>query len=140
MRAEYSKRLLQFTSSLGYESFLVEEVCGLRMDCRNILHVPRDHLSALMASPVMTLATASWRVMSVNASSIIEYAYPCCASSSQCCPSTSGVASAKKAKYEHAGCCDEKSVTAWLRSTHRSTLDGSRNLPLSPMLYRRIMS
>ena len=45
----YSRELLEHVAALGYASYLVEEVCGVQMDCRNVLHVPRRLLARLRA-------------------------------------------------------------------------------------------
>ena len=39
--ATFSAELLRFTHALGYDAFLVDETCGTRADCRNVIHVPR---------------------------------------------------------------------------------------------------
>ena len=55
----FTASLLDFFSARTYVSFLVDEVCGVRTDCRNLLHVPREHVSLFADSPLLNLAIAS---------------------------------------------------------------------------------
>ena len=128
----YSIALLNLTAALGYASYMVEEVCGLRMDSRNLLHVPRLSRSRLEASAPFTLAYSAWRLLPVNASSIAEFAYPCCAAGGACCrtpPTTLQI-------FKPVSCCTEAVVVEWLKGQSRTTVDGGRTHPLSPPLYK----
>ena len=128
----YSIALLNLTAALGYASYIVEEVCGLRMDSRNLLHVPRLSRSRLEASAPFTLAYSAWRLLPVNASSIAEFAYPCCAAGGACCrmPQT------PQQIFKPVSCCTEAVVVEWLKGQSRTSLDGGRTRPLSPPLYK----
>ena len=39
----YTQRLLSLLDGLGYHSYVVQEPCGARSDCRNLLNLPRLH-------------------------------------------------------------------------------------------------
>ena len=91
MRQErkFTRDLLSYIDSLGYDSFVIEEPCGVRADCRNLLNLPRrgatQRASPFYGSPTLDLATAARRLFAVDGGSIFEHAYPCCARGGACC-------------------------------------------------------
>lgn len=59
----YTRELLQFTHTLGFDAYMIDEDCGTRLDCRNILHVPRATVTEalrawLQATPPLRPVTA----------------------------------------------------------------------------------
>jgi len=116
----YTTKLLSFLESLGYWTFLLEEEVGFPLDVRNLLNLPlrqrqaaigsvgspsaytshRDNRAtkhhvkrvAWNASHTLQKLMATGRLIHVNASTIFEHAYPCCAAGGTCCLS-------------HARCC-----------------------------------
>ena len=59
----FSTELLRFVHQMDYDSFIVEEVCGLRMDCRNLIHIPRQRRGLYASVPVVTIALAAHRLL-----------------------------------------------------------------------------
>jgi hypothetical protein len=94
--------LLNLVSSLGYDSFLVEEICGMRADCRNFLAIPRRRERAFAGSPTLDLATLGKTLFPVDATTISAHAFPCCARGGACCPG-------------HQHCCTHWAVEQWMR-------------------------
>ena len=84
---DFTAQLLSFIQSLGYASFLVEEPCGMRMDCRNILALPRKSAIArdTQLSHTLTIALRSRTLVRVDNRSIFDQAYPCCVDGGACC-------------------------------------------------------
>ena len=74
------------------------------------------------------VAWAAHRLLAVDATSVTEYAFPCCAVGGECCPS--GAA----ANGQHM-CCTSEIVSGWLRVHERSYLSGSREEVINPPLY-----
>ena len=83
---EKTKALLMYTHDLGYDSFLIEEVCGMRADMRNVLHIPRKRAHLFVGSHVLDMAISSKVLFAVNANTILKFAFPCCARGRECCP------------------------------------------------------
>lgn len=52
----HTKALLGYIDSLGYSSFLIEEIAGMTADVRNVLAVPASRLRAFTSSPALTAA------------------------------------------------------------------------------------
>ena len=102
----YTQRLLSQIESLGYDAHLVEERCGARADCRNLLCAPTEQRRRLARSAAVRNAVASGWLVRVNRSSIIERAYPCCAAGGAC-PS-----------------CSPSEVDRWLDERVRQRVDG----------------
>ena len=105
--AEYSRRLLELADTLGYDTFLVEEICGLRADCRNLLCIPRARHAEFRGSPTLDLVTASRKLFQVDATSLPSHAYPCCQPNGECCRS-------------RRRCCAKEDVARWLRDARRA--------------------
>jgi FkbM family methyltransferase len=100
--------LLHLIQELGYSSFLVEEQCGVPVDCRNILNLPRETLNIFKGSPILDLATASGKLFAVNPQNVASQAYAeACRPGGICCPNGAGK-----------GCCYHTCVQAWLGSLH----------------------
>ena len=98
--------LMEVVESLGYDAYIVEEICGMRADCRNMLLIPRARMRFLTRgrSDVLDLAVASRVLIAVNASTIGSFAFPCCRAGGECCP-----------RHLRGGfCCSHGMVDAWL--------------------------
>ena len=119
----YTRALLAETRSLGYDCYLVEEICGLRADCRNLICLPHSRRRRFLGSPVLDLATASRKLFQVDADSMRTHAYPCCADGAECCLRGS----------THRHCCTKETVTAWMRKARREHNESS--LQRDPALY-----
>ena len=81
-----TEELLAYIDTLGYDSFLIEEICGMRADTRNVLHIPRKRATSFVSSHVLDMAIASKVLFAVDAKSILNFAFPCCARGRECCP------------------------------------------------------
>jgi FkbM family methyltransferase len=105
-RPRDARAILQYLDdTLSYETLLVEEVCGLPLDCRNILAVPRERASSIRSSPPLLLAEGRHHLFPVSADNVTLYGYPCCRFGSPCCSHWP----------TRKGCCDLASVDAWFR-------------------------
>jgi len=77
-------RVLQAAQALHYSLWVVQESCGLPLDCRNVLAVPQRRVAAFTASVLHRLgaATAGKLLMPVDfpldRASVGRLAYPCC--------------------------------------------------------------
>ena len=78
----FSRRLVALVRSLGYVVFSVPEVCGQRMDCRNILCLPRSRRAVYEGSSVLDLAVASRRLFPVD--DIADHGFSCCVPGGGC--------------------------------------------------------
>lgn len=96
----YSVALLRDIESLDYDAYLVEEPCGVRADCRNLLCFPRARARLFTGSPTLSLALASRTLVRVTSESIVSMAYPCCAKGGACC-------------QQRGSCCNFKAVIGW---------------------------
>ena len=107
----FTQRLLKHVDEeLHYDAFLVEEICGVRVDCRNLLLLPRDGFHRFQGSATLDLAVASGSLYAVDARSIGHFAYPCCRDGGECCPTT---------RQLDQFCCTHKTVQHWLGSVLR---------------------
>lgn len=100
----YTRELLAELAASGYETYLVEEVCGGRADCRNIIGFPRSRRAEFVGSPTLKQALASRALQPASAENIGGLAYPCCAPGGECCERTPG-----------AHCCTTRTTLEWLR-------------------------
>lgn len=125
--ASYTRSLLLEVAGLGYDCYLVEEICGLRADCRNLICIPHARQQNFMGSPILDLATASRKIFQVDADAMAAHAYPCCASGGACC--------LRGPRHRH--CCTKETVAAWLRSTRRDANDSAvlTGLQRDPALF-----
>jgi FkbM family methyltransferase len=104
--ATYTTLLLTFLDQLGYDTYVIDEVCGYPyMDYRNLLNIPRTLSRNLPFSDAFNLALATDAIFRVNASSIATLVYPCCAAGGDCCPDPNN-------------CCREDVVNQWLEDHH----------------------
>lgn len=107
-----TRRVLEMMAAADYASFLVEEIAGQRADIRNLLHLPRRRWDAFaQSSHVLTVALASHSLVAVDASSIEQFAFPCCRRGAECC--------------SDARCCSHTSVQRFL---HRAVVRGGEDL------------
>ena len=73
-KARRVRQLLAFMWGHGYESWMVDESCGYQVDCRNLLHIPRERMRTFVGSPSLDVAVASRAVLPIgNLSTAIEY-------------------------------------------------------------------
>ena len=85
--ANFTRSLFDFIDNLGYDSYVVNEVCGAPyMDFRNVLNIPRELSARLVHSDVFSLGLATETIFRVNSNTILEKVYPCCAPFAACCP------------------------------------------------------
>lgn len=102
----YTKDLLDFIDSLGYDSYVIDEVCGYpHMDFRNILNVPRKLSTRLINSDAFTFALNLDAVWRVDSKSIFETVLPCCVLGGACCQVQS---------TNDKECCGEGVVLNWM--------------------------
>jgi hypothetical protein len=100
----YTRELLAELAASGYETYLVEEVCGVRADCRNIIGFPRSRHAEFAGSPTLKQALASLVLQPATASTIGGLAYPCCAPGGECCQMKPGTR-----------CCNAYTTLDWLK-------------------------
>lgn len=104
-KAQLTASLLQLVDRLHYRSYMVEEQCGIPVDCRNILNLPIERLSLFQGSPILDLATASQKLFKVTARSIKKRAYAeVCSPGGACCPTGPPA------------CCYSTCVQSWLKN------------------------
>ena len=116
--AAFTERLLAFIERLGYDVLLVEEECGLPLDCRNLVAIPRQQPGLLpLVLGLLVDDVRLERVVLVNSSNIFRRAYPCCRSGESCCRSPGA-------------CCTYQTVRQGqrlsLNQRHRGPADGHR--------------
>jgi FkbM family methyltransferase len=71
----YTRKLAEFIEGLGYSMYLTDEICGVRIDCRNLLCIPAASEANLVASShTLTLAIGSGVLRRVTSTSIFEAA------------------------------------------------------------------
>ena len=80
-----ARALLHALSELGYDAYLIDEVCGTPFDCRNLLCLPRES-AAFLGSPVLDLAVGARRLFAVTPHNVGEYGFACCRRGGECCP------------------------------------------------------
>jgi FkbM family methyltransferase len=105
---DYTKSLIDYIYDIGYDAYLVNEVCGDRLDFRNILAFPRHRSKVLEYSDAFNLLMAGNLVIRVDAVSIFDWVYPCCKLGGECCDFDSTA---------HSGCCKEATVLSWLETS-----------------------
>jgi FkbM family methyltransferase len=105
----YSKALLDFIDGLGYDSYLVDEVCGYpHMDFRNMINIPRTLSQKLTHSDAFSFALATQAIFRVDSSTVFDKVYTCCAPGAECC--ANGDVSDKN-------CCSQQCVAGWMKNS-----------------------
>ena len=105
----YSTALLSFMERIGYRSFRVEEIAGIRADVRNLHAFPSrggafpSRLNDFQSSPALNTAYMGNVLLPVSSRTILLHAFPCCAPKAECCPG-------------RGGCCSHWRVDAWIKS------------------------
>ena len=117
----YTTALLAYTAAMDYSAFMVDEPCGARSDCRNVLHLPGERRASLLESPALNLAISSRSLVSVDSQSIHRHAFPCCRTGGACCPHPAP---------PRVHCCGERNVAHWLTETSEGRSYSARR-PLS---------
>lgn len=108
---EYTNNLLDFISELGYDSYVINEVCGYpHMDYRNLLNIPRSKSKSLRFSEIFVLLHATQSITRIPTQSegqktIFEIVVPCCKLGESCCPGSD---------INAPSCCSEDRVSTWL--------------------------
>ena len=113
-RAE-AEALLRHMTALDYDSYLIEEIVGIRADLRNIIHFPRERFNQFRASSALTIATVTRGLQAVQAESLAQHAFPCCERGRECC----SVSKDGRAK----DCCAHYKVHDWMRAAMRNGSD-----------------
>ena len=112
--ANLTRALLGLLQQLSYRPYLVEEQCGLPVDCRNLLCVPRERLPSFKRSPTLDLASSTGRLVAVTEASISSHAYAAaCAPGGECCkggPENRGFVRG----WWKTDCCASGCVKRWL--------------------------
>ena len=73
----YTARLFDFIDgTLQYDVYLIDEVCGSRLDCRNLLATPRARRLALKGSPTLDLAIATGSIARMASATELLRAVP----------------------------------------------------------------
>lgn len=104
-----SAAVLAHMASRGYDSYLIEEITGIRADLRNVLHLPRERRRTFEGSSALDLAVATRGLLAVNTTTLPQMAFPCCALGAECCP-------VDAAGRTHA-CCSHARVHSWISRT-----------------------
>lgn len=104
-RREAAEAVLRHVRALGYDSYLIEEVAGIRADIRNLLHVPREMHASLRDMGALDVAVAARALQAVSAETIGQHAFPCCVRGGECCPAGGR------------DCCAHYRVDRWLRQS-----------------------
>ena len=112
---DIARDVLQQMKALGYDSYLIEEICGQRADIRNVIHLPRAR-SYLAQSHTLTLGVASRALIAVEAATITSFAFPCCAPGGACCPYRKP-GSTRLAP----GCCRHGPVHKWMNGVLKAS-------------------
>ena len=115
-----TRALLRAIRELGYMSFLVEEQCGVPVDCRNIINLPNEAVKTVFVkSATLDLAAVTGVLVGVTDGNVASRAYaPVCAPGGACCPNGPGDESIaiKRAGAGASGCCFNRCVQSWLKT------------------------
>lgn len=133
-RREQTETLLREVSGMGYSCFLLEEVCGWPVDCRNVLAIPRER-AALLFQSANQIPELGGRLFEVTAESVSNHAFPCCAHGRECCPhhaKATGRTSTKASRT--GGCCTGTLVSSWLARQEGRGTNGSETAFQSAIL------
>ena len=110
-------RLMRTIRSFGYQSYMVEEQCGLPVDCRNIINIPHELLRSFVKSPTLDLASTVRAFFPVSADNIARQVYAdVCTSGARCC--VAGPVNSFRPKWWNSSCCNRACVNQWLDQQH----------------------
>lgn len=107
----YTDALMDFIFDLGYDSYVINEVCGYpHMDYRNLLNIPRSKSLDLIRSDTINLLDATNSITRLpvrkeGQKTIFDLVMPCCALGGECCPGDD---------INDKSCCSEGLVLKWL--------------------------
>jgi len=107
----YTDELMNFIFDLGYDSYVINEVCGYpHMDYRNLLNIPRSMSLELVHSDTFNLLDATKSIFRLpvrkeDQKTIFDLVMPCCALGGECCPGDD---------INDKSCCSEERVKKWL--------------------------
>lgn len=107
----YTDALMDFIFDLGYDSYVINEVCGYpHMDYRNLLNIPRSKSLELIRSDTFNLLDATNSITRLpvrkeGQKTIFDLVMPCCALGGECCPGDD---------INDKSCCSEDLVLKWL--------------------------
>jgi len=107
----YTDALMDFIFDLGYDSYVINEVCGYpHMDYRNILNIPRFKSQELIRSDTFNLLYTTKSITRLpvrkeETKTIFDLVMPCCALGEGCCPGDD---------INDESCCSEELVKKWL--------------------------
>lgn len=129
----FTIELMDTLSQMNYLVLLVEEVCGVRYDCRNLIALPQERSRELYTSHVLRVAAASERIFLVNRKNIVEHAFPIpCARRGPCCNS------------DENHCCRHNCVSKWITREMQNWEATNQNVNAlavkhrDPRLYTRL--
>ncbi|KAL7495983.1 LOW QUALITY PROTEIN: hypothetical protein ACHAWT_008311 [Skeletonema menzelii] len=111
----YTDALMDFIFDLGYDSYVINEVCGFpHMDYRNLLNIPRSLSNELMHSDTFNLLDTTKSIFRLpvrreGAKTIFDLVMPCCALGGACCPGND---------INDKSCCSEELVRKWLNENN----------------------
>ena len=112
--ANLTRQLLRVIRNLDYRSFLIEEQCGLPVDCRNIINFPKELLPSFKRSPTLDLASSTGRLVAISEGSASSHAYAAaCVPGAVCCangPAGTGFVRG----WWRTDCCASACVRRWL--------------------------
>ena len=108
-----AEALINHMASIYYDSFVIEEITGIRADLRNLIHFPRERHGLLAESATLNLAVALRGLVAVNSSTISKHGFPCCLRGGKCCPTdTQGRLRGQ--------CCSHGAVHMWMSEVVRN--------------------
>ena len=110
---EKNRKMLRLLERNAYALYVVEEPCGVSMDMRNLLGIPRERLTSLIGSPTLDLAVRAGRLLAVNSANLTRFGY------ADCCRE-GGVCNRKSHQL-----CNVRMVRKWLRSQAWTSRNGT---------------
>ena len=119
-RPNVSRAQVAELRSLDYDVYLIEEICGMRADIRNLLSLPRSRAGNFINSNILDLAVSTGYLVAVEENTILEHAFPCCELGGECCPMRDG-------RAQH--CCAHFQVQYWLNNTLSNAAHDVRGMP-----------
>uniref|UniRef100_A0A7S0IP23 Uncharacterized protein n=1 Tax=Calcidiscus leptoporus TaxID=127549 RepID=A0A7S0IP23_9EUKA len=70
-----AREVVSLLDSFNYTSFVVQEVCGMSINCRNLLSIPNEDIARVRGSPTLDLAVRGEMLVAANATLIGGAAY-----------------------------------------------------------------